>query len=109
MPAWRLFMWFKAMELILQLRPKALCRLLLHPDPVQRQSMRWYSEMGRRTWFKEVFEFMFRTERLSHGPELKDFLGPTLETREYALDKAGPARRTIPLKAMGAAPTREAA
>lgn len=98
MPPWRLFLWFKAMELILQLRPKALCRLLLHPDPVIRQSMRWYSEMGRRTWFKEVFEFVFKTVRQRRGPELKAFLGPTLETREYALDKAAPARRTIPLK-----------
>ena len=98
MPPWRLFLWFKSIELILQLRPKALRRLLLHPDPVIRQSMRWYSEMGRRTWFKEVFEFVFKTVRLRQGPALGAFLGPTLETREYALDKTGPKRRTIPLQ-----------
>jgi anaerobic magnesium-protoporphyrin IX monomethyl ester cyclase len=97
MPPWRLFLWFKSIELILQLRPKALGRLLLHPDPVIRQSMRWYSEMGRRTWFKEVFEFVFKTVRLRRGPTLKNFLGPTLESREYTLDKATPARRTIAL------------
>ncbi len=85
MPPWRLFLWFKAMELTLQLRPKALGRLLFHPDPVQRHSMRWYSQMGRRVWFREVFEFFFQTRRLRQGPNLKDFLGPSLAEREYAL------------------------
>jgi len=97
MPPWRLFLWFKSIELILQLRPKALGRLLLHPDPVIRQSMRWYSQMGRRVWFHEVFEFVFKTVRLRQGPDLKSFLGPTLETREYALAKAPGKGRTIPL------------
>lgn len=97
MPPWRLFLWFKSIELILQLRPKALHRLLFHPDPVIRQSMRWYSEMGRRVWLHEVFEFVFGTVRLRKGPSLRSFLGSTLETREYALDKAPTARRAIPL------------
>ncbi|GAA0755021.1 magnesium-protoporphyrin IX monomethyl ester anaerobic oxidative cyclase [Ideonella azotifigens] len=100
MPPWRLFLWFKSIELILQLRPKALYRLLGHPDAVFRQSMRWYSEMGRRTWLREVFEFMFKTVRVREGQSLKTFLGPTLEAREYALEKAKPAnsaRRIIPL------------
>lgn len=97
MPPWRLFLWFKSIELVLQLRPKALARLLFHRDPVQRQSMRWYSEMGRRVWLHEVFEFIFASPRVRNGPALKAFLGPTLETREYALEKATPARRTVPL------------
>jgi len=62
--------------------------------------MRWYSEMGRRTWLREVFEFMFKTVRVREGQSLKTFLGPTLEAREYALEKANPAnsaRRIIPL------------
>ena len=97
MPPWRLFLWFKSIELILQLRPKALGRLLLHRDPVIRQSMRWYSEMGRRVWLHEVFEFVFKTARLRKGPSLRSFLGPTLEAREYSLQKAPAARRSIPL------------
>jgi anaerobic magnesium-protoporphyrin IX monomethyl ester cyclase len=99
MPPWRLFLWFKSIELILQLRPKALARLLFHRDPVQRQSMRWYSEMGRRVWLHEVFEFFFASARVRNGPSLKAFLGPTLEAREYALEKATSARRTVPLMA----------
>ena len=97
MPPWRLFIWFKSTELILQLRPKALWRLLLHPDPVFRQSMRWYSEMGRRVWLHEVFEFLFKTVRERNGPSLKAFLGSTLETREYALEKAAATQRVVPL------------
>ena len=97
MPPWRLFLWFKLAELILQLRPKALYRLLIHPDPVFRQSMRWYSEMGRRVWLHEVFEFLFKTVREREGPSLKAFLGATLETREYAMDRAVSAQRIVPL------------
>ncbi len=41
--------------------------------------------MGRRVWFREVFEFFFQTRRLRQGPSLKDFLGPSLAEREYAL------------------------
>jgi anaerobic magnesium-protoporphyrin IX monomethyl ester cyclase len=90
MPPWRVFMWFKSIELILQLRPKALRRLLLHADPVFRQSMRWYSEMGRRVWFHEVFEFLFKDGRVKNGPTLREFMGPSLDDREYALDKGRP-------------------
>ncbi|MFO1251795.1 MAG: magnesium-protoporphyrin IX monomethyl ester anaerobic oxidative cyclase [Inhella sp.] len=87
MPPWRLFLWFKAMELVLQLRPKALRRLLFHPDPVQRHSMRWYSQMGRRVWFHEVLDFLFKTRHLRQGPCLRDFLGPSLAEREYVLER----------------------
>jgi len=85
MPPWRLFLWFKLMELTLQLRPKALRRLLFHPDPVQRHSMRWYSQMGRRVWFHEVLDFLFKPRRLRQGPCLRDFRVPGLAEREYAL------------------------
>jgi anaerobic magnesium-protoporphyrin IX monomethyl ester cyclase len=90
MPPWRVFLWFKSIELILQLRPKALQRLLFHRDPVFRQSMRWYSQMGRRVWFHEVFQFVFDGRRVKDGPTLREFMGASLEDREYALDKAKP-------------------
>lgn len=84
-PAWRLFMWFKLIEVMMQLRPKALGRLLFHRDPDYRHAMRWYTRIGRRVWFHEVAEFLFRTRHLKHGPRLRDFLGPSLADREYAL------------------------
>jgi anaerobic magnesium-protoporphyrin IX monomethyl ester cyclase len=50
--------------------------------------MRWYTRIGRRVWFHEVFEFIFRTRLLKNGPTLQEFMGNTLAAREYALAKA---------------------
>ena len=54
--------------------------------------MRWYSKMGRRVWFHEVLEFIFNGGRLKDGPTLREFMGASLAEREYALDKAQPAK-----------------
>jgi anaerobic magnesium-protoporphyrin IX monomethyl ester cyclase len=86
-PAWRVFLWFKAIELIVQLRPKTLARLLFHPSTDYRHAMRWYTRIGRRVWFHEVAEFFFRTRLLKNGPTLREFMGPSLAHREYALEK----------------------
>lgn len=82
-PAWRVFLWFKTLEVLLQLRPKVILRLLLHKDPGYRHGMRWYTRIGRRVWFHEVYEFLFRTKLLNNGPLLKDFMGASLSKREY--------------------------
>jgi anaerobic magnesium-protoporphyrin IX monomethyl ester cyclase len=50
MPPWRVLLWFKFTEMVLQGRPKALWRTFLHPDRGLRHAMRWYSQMGRRVW-----------------------------------------------------------
>jgi hypothetical protein len=55
-----------------------------------RQSQHWYSEMGRRVWFHEVFEFVFNGGRVKNGPSLRELMGPSLDDREYALDKTRP-------------------
>ena len=86
-PAWRVFLWFKLIEVTMQMRPKALGRLLFHRDADFRHAMRWYTRMGRRVWFHEVREFIFDTRLLKSGPTLRDFLGGSLADREYALDK----------------------
>ena len=52
-PAWRVFLWVKLIEATLQLRPRALWRIWLHPDPEIRHAMRWYTRMGRRVWLHE--------------------------------------------------------
>ena len=92
-PAWRVFLWFKCIELIMQMRPKALARILFHACSDYRHAMRWYTQMGRRVWFHEVFEFLFRTPLHKNGPTLRDFMGSSLANREYALDK----RKPLPL------------
>ncbi|MBS0206207.1 MAG: magnesium-protoporphyrin IX monomethyl ester anaerobic oxidative cyclase [Planctomycetes bacterium] len=89
-PAWRVFLWFKMIEVILQARPKAIARVLFHRDGDYRHAMRWYTRIGRRVWFHEVAEFLFQTRLKKNGPTLREFLGQTLEDREYALSKHSP-------------------
>lgn len=62
-PAWRVFLWVKLIEMCLQLRPKALWRNYLHPDPEIRHAMRWYTRMGRRVVLHEVMEFLTTRRR----------------------------------------------
>lgn len=94
-PAWRVFMWFKAIEVLMQTRPKVIKRMLFHPMPEYRQAMRWYSSVGKKVWFSEVFEFVFKTKHLKNPPTLNEFLGQSLSKREYALAiKAKPSEIT---------------
>jgi anaerobic magnesium-protoporphyrin IX monomethyl ester cyclase len=86
-PAWRVFLWFKCIEVLMQARPKVLARTLFHRDPDYRHAMRWYTRIGRRVWFHEVFEFIFQTRLVTKGPTLQEFMGPTLASREYVLAK----------------------
>ncbi|WP_284618690.1 magnesium-protoporphyrin IX monomethyl ester anaerobic oxidative cyclase [Aquabacterium humicola] len=94
-PPWRVFMWSKAIELAMQLRPKALMRLV-SGDADFRHAMHWYTRMGRRVWFHEVAQFLFDTRLLKNGPTLREFLGPSLAASEYALARP---RRRIPIAA----------
>lgn len=84
---WRVFLWFKAIEVLMQIRPKVLIRLLFHPDADYRHAMRWYTRVGRRVWFHEVVEFIFNTKIMKQGPTLRDFMGNSLANREYVLAK----------------------
>lgn len=93
---WMLFAAVKAIEVCVQARPKALLRVLFHPDPEQRHSMRWYTKMGRRVWFKEVFEFLFRDGRLSEGPTLATFWGAPQDAEEEALAVVRRAKNVLP-------------
>lgn len=86
-PAWRVFLWFKTIEVLMQARPKVLKRMLFHGDADYRHAMRWYTRIGRRVWFHEVFEFLFKSRPRRIGPTLREFMGDTLADREYALAK----------------------
>jgi anaerobic magnesium-protoporphyrin IX monomethyl ester cyclase len=89
-PPWRVLLWVKFIEATMQLRPRALFRNLLHPDPEVRYAMRWYTRMGRRVWPTEILGFL-TGRRLRQGPALADFWGPSLAEHENALAK--PAKR----------------
>lgn len=73
-PNWRVLLWMKIIEVVCQIRPKSLFRLLAHPDPDFRAAMRWYYQIGRRVWFYELGQWLFHDHRTAHGPTLAEFL-----------------------------------
>lgn len=73
-PNWRVLLWVKLIETVCQLRPKSLLRLLAHPDPLFRAGMRWYSNIGRRVWCYEVWQWFLFDRRVRGGPTVGEFL-----------------------------------
>lgn len=86
-PPWRVFLWFKVIEAVMQLRPKALWRVLFHPDREVRYGMRWYTRMGRRVWPHEVVSFLRNMLRMRPGVTVGDFWGGNAQLPEEALAK----------------------
>jgi anaerobic magnesium-protoporphyrin IX monomethyl ester cyclase len=86
-PPWRVFLWVKSMEVIMQLRPKAILRTLLNGDKHFLHGMRWYVKMGRRVWLSELFEFIFKVKLIKNGPTVGEFWGKSLHRNEYVLAK----------------------
>ena len=84
MPAWRVLVWFKFTEMVLQCRPKALYRTFLNPDRGLRQAMRWYSQMGRRVWRHEIISFL-RDPLERAGPTLAQFWGDPQDAEEVSM------------------------
>ena len=72
-PNWRVLVWVKLIEAVVQLRPRSLCRLLAHPDRGFRAAMRWYYSIGRRVWPYELWHWCFHDRRTRHGPTLAEF------------------------------------
>ena len=73
-PNWRTLLWVKAIEVVCQARPKALWRMLLHPERRFREGMQWYSNIGRRVWPHEIAQWLFHDGRTRFGPTLAEFL-----------------------------------
>lgn len=87
MKPWRVILWVKAIELVMQLRPKSLWRLYTHHDRPIRDCIRWYYQVGRRVLFFEIGNYLFR-ERQKHvadGPTLEEFWGAPQDAEENAL------------------------
>src|SRR5262249_25925113 len=84
MSPWRVLIWFKFTEMVLQGRPKAIWRTLFHRDAGLRHAMRWYTRMGRRVWPHEMRGFM-RDRRLKDGPTVAQFWGAPQHTEEYTM------------------------
>ena len=93
LPAWCTLFIVKAVEVLVQARPKALWRTYLNTDPVQRHGMRWYSRIGRRVWLHEMWCFLFRDRRSATGPTVAMYWN-SADMSEEAL---APARRARPV------------
>lgn len=97
-PPWRIFLWVKFIEFVLQARPKAMYRLLMFKDKKLRHAQRWYYQMGRRVWFHEIAGFLFRDKRIRNGPTVREFWGDSLEHEEQALARPlAPSTITLPI------------
>jgi anaerobic magnesium-protoporphyrin IX monomethyl ester cyclase len=78
LPAWRVLLWVKFIEAVMQLRPRALLRVIAHPDLPIRDAMRWYYRIGRQVWPYEVGNFFFRDRRQQNGPTVAEYWGAAL-------------------------------
>jgi anaerobic magnesium-protoporphyrin IX monomethyl ester cyclase len=67
-PHWRVFLWLKLTETILQLRPRALWRVVAHRDPAIRRALRWCYGVGALAWLFEVRSFLSK----HYGGKKKD-------------------------------------
>lgn len=85
LPPWRVFLWVKFIEIVLQARPKGLWRAFLQPDRSARHGMSWFTRMGRRVLFHECWNFWFRDRRISNGLTLEQFWGAPQDDREIPL------------------------
>nr|MBX2865449.1 magnesium-protoporphyrin IX monomethyl ester cyclase [Leptolyngbyaceae cyanobacterium MAG.088] len=85
MPPWRIFLWVKFIEIVLQARPKALWRSFLQPDRASRHGMNWFTRMGRRVLFHEWTNFWFCDRRTNTGPTLAEFWGAPQDHQEVPL------------------------
>ena len=63
----------KFVELFVQMRPKAVKRLLFHRDARLRSAMRWYTNIGRKVWFWELYQFFFVTKLTKEKITLGEF------------------------------------
>ncbi len=91
MPPWRVMMWVKFIEAVMQLRPRALRRVIAHPDLAIRAAMRWYYQIGRRVWPFEIWNFLFHDRHEHEGPTLAEFWGEPQDGQEKVVVKYGSA------------------
>jgi anaerobic magnesium-protoporphyrin IX monomethyl ester cyclase len=81
MPPWRVLLWVKFIEAVMQLRPQSLWRVMAHPDLSIRGAMKWYYRIGRRVWPFEIWNFLFRERRQKNGPTLSEFWKNTRDNK----------------------------
>jgi anaerobic magnesium-protoporphyrin IX monomethyl ester cyclase len=59
-PSWRVFLWVKIIECVMQARPRAIKRLIAHPERQLRRVLQWNYGVGWQAWTFEIRQFFFR-------------------------------------------------
>lgn len=70
---WKVIFLVKLIELVMQIRPKAIKRWLFHKDKRLRKAMFWYNNIGKRVWLFELYQFFFVNKRAKKTVMIKDF------------------------------------
>ncbi len=78
---WQMFALVKLMEVVVHLRPRALWRVLAHPDRALRQHLRWCFRNSARVWLAEIAEFIWRTKRPTRPMTLAGWFAPQRASR----------------------------
>ncbi len=73
---WVAILYVKLFELLMQIRPKALIRTFFQKDKKLRRAMLWYSNIGKRVWFYELFQFFFKNKHADQAMPLREFWQP---------------------------------
>ena len=95
---WRLFLWIKVIEIIMQTRPRALRRLLACPNRKIREAMRWYYRIGRKVWFHEIAQFLWHDNRAKPEKTLLAYWGIRPVADEMVLSPIKPVERAAPAR-----------
>lgn len=90
MRPWRVLLWVKFIEAVVQLRPRSLRRLFTHPDLPIRAAMKWYYRIGRQVWPYEMRNFFFRDHCRKDGPTLAEFWGVSRDAMPQTKSKGRP-------------------
>jgi anaerobic magnesium-protoporphyrin IX monomethyl ester cyclase len=61
--------------------------VFLHPDRGLRHAMRWYTQMGRRVWPYEIWNFL-RDPLQRNGPTVAEFWGAAQDAEEESMASA---------------------
>ena len=85
---WLVFLWGKLIEAVLQGRWTAWKRVLFSHDREITHAMRWYTQMGRRVWLHEWWDFLAHKRPRRSGISLEAFYGSSLSQQEYVLARA---------------------
>lgn len=70
---WKVILYVKLIELIMQGRPKAIGRRLFHKDKRLRKAMSWYNSIGKRVFIYELFQFFFRNKNNKQSKKINEF------------------------------------